>query len=98
MQNLLELKGISRTVSDRFSLRDITLAVEPGQIVGFVGANGAGKTTTIRAALGLIKLDAGEVHLFGQRCGADAPDEAHAACAPVSASCWTRVLSLPRSR
>ena len=76
MQNLLELKGISRTVSDRFSLRDATLAVEPGQIVGFVGANGAGKTTTIRAALGLIKLDAGEVHLFGQRCGADAPGEA----------------------
>ena len=75
MQNLLELKGISRAVSDRFSLRDVTLAVEPGQIVGFVGANGAGKTTTIRDALGLIKLDAGEVRLFGQRCGADAPDE-----------------------
>ena len=75
MQNLLELKGISRTVSDRFSLRDVTLAVEPGQIVGFVGANGAGKTTTIRAVLGLIKLHAGEVRLFGQRCGADAPDE-----------------------
>lgn len=75
MQNLLELKGISRTVSDRFSLRDVTLAVEPGQIVGFVGANGAGKTTTIRAALGLIKLDAGEVRLFGQHCGADAPNE-----------------------
>lgn len=75
MQNLLELKGVSRRVSDCFSLRDVTLAVEPGQIVGFVGANGAGKTTTIRAALGLIKLDAGEVRLFGQRCGADAPDE-----------------------
>ena len=76
MQNLLELKGISRRVSDRFSLRDVTLAVEPGQIVGFVGANGAGKTTTIRAALGLIKLDAGEVHLFGQHCDANAPGEA----------------------
>ena len=75
MQNLLELKSISRRVSDRFSLRGVTLAVEPGQIVGFVGANGAGKTTTIRATLGLIKLDAGEVHLFGQRCGTDAPDE-----------------------
>lgn len=75
MQNLLELKDISRRVSDRFSLRDVAVAAEPGQIVGFVGANGAGKTTTIRAALGLIQLDAGEVHLFGQRCGADAPDE-----------------------
>ena len=59
MQTLLELKGISRRVSDRFSLRDVAVAVEPGQIVGFVGANGAGKTTTIRAALGLIQLDAG---------------------------------------
>lgn len=75
MHNLLELKGASRRVSDRFSLRDVTLAVEPGQIVGFVGANGAGKTTTIRAALGLIKLDAGQGRLFGQHCGADAPDE-----------------------
>ncbi len=75
MQYLLELKGVSRCVSDRFSLHDVTLAVEPGQIVGFVGANGAGKTTTIRAALGLIKLDAGEVHLFGQHRDANAPDE-----------------------
>lgn len=75
MQNLLELKGVSRRVSDRFSLRDVTLTVEPGQIVGFVGANGAGKTTTIRAALGLIKLDAGEVHLFGQHRDANAPDK-----------------------
>ncbi len=75
MQNLLELKGASRRVSDRFSLRDVTLTVEPGQIVGLVGANGAGKTTTIRAALGLIKLDTGKVHLFGQHCDADAPDE-----------------------
>lgn len=75
MQNLLELKGISRAVSDRFSLRDVTLAVEPGQIVGFVGANGAGKTTTIRAALGLIKLDAGEVRLLGQKCSAGASNE-----------------------
>lgn len=75
MQYLLEIKGASRRVSDRFSLRDVTLAVEPGQIVGFVGANGAGKTTTIRAALGLIKPDAGEVHLLGQRCDTYAPDE-----------------------
>lgn len=75
MQNLLELKGTSRRVSDRFSLRDVSLSVEPGQIVGFVGANGAGKTTTIRAALGLIKLDAGEVRLLGQKCSAGASNE-----------------------
>ncbi|MFR2032199.1 MAG: ATP-binding cassette domain-containing protein [Collinsella sp.] len=84
-------------MSDRFSLRDVTLAVEPGQIVGFVGANGAGKTTTIRAALGLIKLDAGEVHLFGQRCGADAPDERNA-CSLPRRPCPGHVPLPPRSR
>ena len=98
MQKLLELKGVSRRVSDRFSLRDVTLAVEPGQIVGFVGANGAGKTTTIRAALGLIKLDAGEAHLLGQRCGVDAPTRRSDTCAPASALSWTRAPSPPRSR
>ena len=56
------------------ALKDISFQVNEGEIVALIGANGAGKTTTIRAALGLIKLDAGEVHLFGQRCGADAPD------------------------
>lgn len=98
MQKLLELKGVSRRVSDRFSLRDVTLAVEPGQIVGFVGANGAGKTTTIRAALGLIKLDAGEVHLFGSAMAPTRPTRRSATCAPASASSWTRVPSPPRSR
>ena len=63
-------------MSDRFSLRDVTLAVEPGQIVGFVGAQMApAKPRPFASRLGLSKLDAGEVHLFGQRCGADAPDE-----------------------
>lgn len=98
MQNLLELKGISRRVSDRFSLRDVTLAVEPGQIVGFVGANGAGKTTTIRAALGLIKLDAGEVHLFGSTVAPTRPMKRSAICAPASVLSWTRAPSPPRSR
>ena len=58
------------------AIKDISFNVNEGEIVALIGANGAGKTTTIRAALGLVKLDAGEVHLFGQRCGANAPDEA----------------------
>ena len=61
MKNLLELKGISRRVSDRFSLRDVTLAVEPGQIVGFVGANGAGKTTFLRLVMNEETPDTGWV-------------------------------------
>ena len=74
MANLLEIKDAQRQIGDSFALRNVNLAVAPGEIVGFVGANGAGKTTTIRAALGLMKLDAGEVRLFGEPFGPNAPD------------------------
>ena len=74
MANLLEIKDAQRQIGDSFALRNVNLAVSSGEIVGFVGANGAGKTTTIRAALGLMKLDAGEVRLFGEPFGPNAPD------------------------
>ena len=74
MENLLEIKDAQRQIGDSFALRNMDLAVAPGEIVGFVGANGAGKTTTIRAALGLMKLDAGELRLFGEPFGPNVPD------------------------
>lgn len=75
MTNLLDIRHVSRKVSDSFSLRDVSLSVAPGEIVGFVGANGAGKTTTIRAALGLQHVDVGDTALFGEPFGAGFPDE-----------------------
>lgn len=74
MENLLEIKDAKRQIGDSFALRNVDLAVAPGEIVGFVGANGAGKTTTIRAALGLMRLDAGELRLFGEPFGPNVPD------------------------
>lgn len=75
MTNLLEIKDAQRQIGDSFALRNVNLAVSSGEIVGFVGANGAGKTTTIRAALGLISLEAGELRLFGEPFGPNAPDD-----------------------
>ena len=74
MANLLEIKDAQSQIGDSFALRNVNLAVSSGEIVGFVGANGAGKTTTIRAALGLISLEAGELRLFGEPFGPNAPD------------------------
>lgn len=74
MAKLVELNGACRRVSDSFSLHNVSLDVEPGEIVGFVGANGAGKTTTMRAILGLLRLDAGDLRVFGEPFGADASD------------------------
>ena len=71
---LFEINGAQRTLSDTFALNGINLRMQPGEIIGFVGANGAGKTTVIRALLGLLHLDSGEIRLFGQPFGANAPD------------------------
>jgi ABC-2 type transport system ATP-binding protein len=72
--NPIEFRGVRKTFRF-FALDDLTLDLEPGQILGFVGPNGAGKSTTIRLALGLLTPDAGEVRVLGHRM----PDEQTAA-------------------
>jgi ABC-2 type transport system ATP-binding protein len=46
--------------------RSISFDVQPGEVFGFLGPNGAGKTTTIKALLGLIRPDGGELSIFGR--------------------------------
>ena len=72
MMPVLELQNIHKSYRSHLSirkhwvLRGLSLAIEPGEIFGFIGTNGAGKTTTIKLALGLIFADSGSVRLFGQ--------------------------------
>jgi ABC-2 type transport system ATP-binding protein len=63
---VLELDGLHKRFGDRVALDGLTLAVEPGQLLGFVGANGAGKTTAMRIALGVLRPDEGEVRWKGE--------------------------------
>lgn len=49
------------------TLRDIELAVPRGSIYGFLGPNGAGKTTTLRLLLGLLRVQEGDLSVFGQQ-------------------------------
>jgi viologen exporter family transport system ATP-binding protein len=48
------------------AVRDVSFQVEPGEIVGFLGANGAGKTTTLKMLTGLLRPSAGEARVLGQ--------------------------------
>ena len=50
------------------ALRDLTLDIAAGQVVGYLGPNGAGKTTTIRLLLGLIAPTRGRAEIFGLDC------------------------------
>jgi ABC-2 type transport system ATP-binding protein len=65
MNKSISMHGVFKTFRF-FQLRDISIDVEPGQILGFVGPNGAGKSTTIRMLIGAITADRGEVRVLGR--------------------------------
>src|SRR2546423_11304822 len=50
---------------DVHAVRDVTFAIEPGEIVGFLGPNGAGKTTTLKMLAGLLYPTSGRVAVAG---------------------------------
>jgi ABC-2 type transport system ATP-binding protein len=53
-------------------VHDLSLAVAPGEVVGFLGPNGAGKSSTIKAILGFLAPESGTVRVFGQTAGTPA--------------------------
>lgn len=48
-----------------FALHDVSFSLDRGRITGLIGRNGAGKSTTLRAILGFVHPDAGEIRFFG---------------------------------
>ena len=61
---LIEARGLVKRY-EGFELQGVSLRVDAGTVVGFVGRNGAGKSTTIKALLGLVALDGGEARVLG---------------------------------
>ncbi|TWH21295.1 ABC transporter ATP-binding protein [Prauserella rugosa] len=61
----VNVTGLRKTFGRTTALDGLDLHVATGEVHGFLGPNGSGKSTTIRVLLGLLRADAGDVHLLG---------------------------------
>ena len=62
---MLDIQHLTKTYGEKKAVDDLTLHIAPGEIYGFIGHNGAGKTTTLKAAVGILQFDAGEITIGG---------------------------------
>jgi lipopolysaccharide export system ATP-binding protein len=63
----LSAVGLQKTYGTRKVVKDVHLSVDAGEVVGLLGPNGAGKTTSFYMIVGLVRADAGEITIEGQR-------------------------------
>ena len=64
---MLKVEGLTKKYpkSDRYSVKDISFELKPGEIFGFLGQNGAGKSTTIKCITGILPFDSGTIEICG---------------------------------
>lgn len=63
---MLTIKHFSKSYKGgKKAVQDLNLVVEPGDIYGFIGHNGAGKTTTIKAVVGVLDFEEGDIEING---------------------------------
>ncbi len=72
MSQIIEIKNVTKLYSARSkhpvkALSDFSLSVEEGTVFGLLGPNGAGKTTLVKALLGMISIDSGELNILGEK-------------------------------
>jgi len=66
MSSVITIDHISKAYGNSQAVSDLTLSLQAGEILGFLGANGAGKTTTIKMLLGFFPPDSGQIAVYGQ--------------------------------
>lgn len=66
MENAIEIRNLSKEYRD-FSLKNLSLNVPRGTVLGLIGENGAGKSTLIQSMLGLIKAEYEKIELLGKQ-------------------------------
>ncbi len=67
MHKAIEIKDLDVSYSGKKVLDDINLTIDTGKLIGIIGPNGAGKSTLIKAILGLIPIDKGEIRIYDKK-------------------------------
>ncbi len=65
----LQARHLAKSYGSRKVVKDVSLSVEKGEVVGLLGPNGAGKTTSFYMIVGLVRSDGGEIYIDGQPVG-----------------------------
>ena len=65
MENVIEIRNLTKSYGKNRGVIDVSLDVKKGDIFGFLGPNGAGKSTTIRSMLGFLKFNEGSIKILG---------------------------------
>ena len=63
---MLRIENLTKTYGEKRAVDNLALHIAPGEIYGFIGHNGAGKTTTLKAVVGILQFDKGEVFIKGE--------------------------------
>lgn len=71
---ILELRNLDVSYGKVCALRDVSIGIQPGEVVALIGANGAGKSTMLRAISGLIAPSAGDILFNGASIASCRPD------------------------
>jgi ABC-type multidrug transport system ATPase subunit len=74
---LIDVAGLAKSYGGRSVVRDVTMRLLPGEMIGLVGANGGGKTTTLRMLAGLLRPDAGSGMILKDDIFSPRPDRRH---------------------
>lgn len=75
MTKLLDVRGVTKRFRGLTAVDNVSLAVEEGEIFAVIGPNGAGKTTLFSTIAGVLRPDAGEIRLAGERIDGLPPHE-----------------------
>ncbi len=76
MESVIKLENVSKSFGDKIIYKDVSLVINKGMTVGFVGENGSGKSVLFQLLTGLLPCDSGKITINGDTLGdqVDFPD------------------------